>query len=197
MTQRNHEVEPDAQLTANKSAEELAADSRPDSELTDDEIIARNLSAVQAHFHNENPDDVEKAVALYTDDITWEAPSRGVVMTDRDEILEAYRGIFRSFVFDKTIALRRFATKDFVFDDQIAYVTVVGDETQNLLYPIGTKLSVRLVHCFQMRDGKIAREIAYEIWRERDSALDNDSVPDDAVVQIFDQAVGGMPDRPA
>jgi hypothetical protein len=44
-----------------------------------DNLIARNRAVVEAHFHNENPDDVDKAVALYTDDIIWEAPSRGQV----------------------------------------------------------------------------------------------------------------------
>jgi ketosteroid isomerase-like protein len=179
-----------AQVAANEAADALANDTRPDSELTRDEVIARNLAAVEAHFHNENPDDVDKAIALYTDDITWEAPSRGMVYTDPADVRAAYMDIFKTLVYDKTIALRRFATEDFVFDDQIAHVTVVGDKMPNLPFPLGTKLSVRLVHCFQMRDGKIAREIAYETWRERDSAIDQDSIPNDAVVEVFDQVVG-------
>jgi ketosteroid isomerase-like protein len=180
----------DAQLAANETADALANDTRLDTELTRDEVIARNLAVVQAHFHNENPDDVDKAIALYTDDITWEAPSRGMVYTDPADVRAAYVDIFKTLVYDKTIALRRFATEDFVFDDQIAHVTVVGDRMPNLPFPVGAKMSVRLVHCFQMRDGKIAREIAYETWRERDSAIDNDSIPDDAAVEVFDQVVG-------
>ncbi|MFE3999341.1 nuclear transport factor 2 family protein [Nocardioides sp. YIM B13467] len=180
----------DPQVSANALADELAADRRTDAELTREEVIARNLAAVEAHFHNENPDDVDKAIALYTDDITWEAPSRGMVYTDPADVRAAYLDIFKTLVYDKTIALRRFATEQFVFDDQIAHVTVVGDKMPNLRFPIGTKLSVRLVHCFQMRDGKIAREIAYETWRERDGVLDHDSIPDDAVVELFDQTVG-------
>ncbi|MGV9945756.1 nuclear transport factor 2 family protein [Rhodococcus aetherivorans] len=166
------------------------ADTRPNSELTHEEIIARNLEVVQAHFHNENPDDVDKAIALYTDDIVWEAPSRGMVYTDPAEVRAAYMDIFKTLVYDKTIALRRFATEEFVMDDQIAHVTVVGDKMPNLPYAIGTKMSVRLVHCFQMRDGKIAREIAYELWREIDSPEDNDAITEDAVVEVFDGVVG-------
>lgn len=180
----------DAQLAANEAADELAGDTRPNSELTRDEVIARNLAVVQAHFHNENPEDVDKAIALYTEDITWEAPSRGMVYTDPADVRAAYLDIFKTLVYDKTIALRRFATEDFVFDDQIAHVTVVGDKMPNLPFPVGAKMSVRLVHCFQMRDGKISREIAYETWREHDSAIDNDSIPEDAVVEFFDQVVG-------
>lgn len=180
----------DPQQRAREMADALAADTRPDSELTRDEVIARNTAAVQAHFHNENPEDVDKAIALYTDDIVWEAPSRGIVYTDAAEVKKAYMNIFKTLVIDKTIALRRFATEEFVFDDQIAHVTVVGDQMPNLPFPIGTKMSVRLVHCFQMRDGKIAREIAYEIWREMGSAIDHDAIHDDAFVMDYGGTAG-------
>src|ERR1700757_2077290 len=71
----------------------------PDSALTREQVIARNLKVVEAHFHNETPEHVEKAIALYGDTISWEAPTRGVVMNDKDQILEAYRAIFRSVAY--------------------------------------------------------------------------------------------------
>lgn len=168
---------------------ELIADTRPDSELTRDEVIARNLQVVAAHFHNENPDDVEKAVALYAEDIVWEAPCRGQVYTDPADVLQAYYGIFESIKFNKTTALRRFATETQVFDDQLADVEVVSDKMPNLGFPIGARLSARLVHCFEMRDGKITREIAYEMLREYDGPNDHDSVPPGADVVVFDPSV--------
>lgn len=161
------------------------ADTRPDSELTRDEVIARNLRVVQAHFHNENPDDVHNAVALYTDDITWEAPSRGIVCKDPQQVLASYYDIFQTVAYHKTTSLRRFATENFVFDDQIAEVTVVGDKMPNLPYPPGTRMSVRLVHCFEMRDGRIAREIAYELWRKAGSVVDNDDIPAGSPVEVY------------
>ncbi|WP_280424598.1 nuclear transport factor 2 family protein [Nocardia carnea] len=172
--------------------EEFGLPSCPDSELTREEVIARNLKVVDWHFHSENPDEVEKAVALYTDDITWEAPSRGVVMKDRGEILAAYRKIFNTLAYRKTIALRRFATEAFVFDDQIAYAKVIGDPSQmpNMPFPLGTEVCARLVHCFEMRDGRIAREIAYEVWREAGSEIAKDDVPEGSHVEIFT----GLPD---
>ena len=168
-------------------AKELDIDTRPDAELTREEIIARNMRVVELHFHTENPDEVEKAVALYADDITWEAPARGVVMKDPQEVLDAYRRIFKTLAYRKTIALRRFATERFVFDDQIAHLKVVGEPSlmHNFPYPHGTEVSVRLAHCFKMRDGRIAREIAYEIWREVGSAVDHDDIPADARVEVF------------
>ena len=171
---------------------EFGLDTRPDSELTREEIIARNLKVVDWHFHSENPDDVEKAVALYADDITWEAPSRGVIMKDPAEVLAAYRNIFKCLAYRKTISLRRFATEDFVFDDQIGYVKVVGDPAlmPNMPYPQGTEVCARLVHCFQMKDGLITREIAYEVWREAGADNAHDDIPEGAKVEIFP----GLPD---
>lgn len=159
--------------------------SLPDSALTHDQIVARNIKVVEAHFHNETPDLVEQAIALYAEDISWEAPTRGVVMTGRDEILEAYRGIFRTVRYRKVIPLRRFGNERFVFDDQIGFVTIVGDEMPNLPYPVGSELSVRLSHVFEMRDGKIVREIAYEMWREEGAPNAIDFVPPDAKVITY------------
>ena len=85
----------------------------------------------------------------------------------------------------KVIPLRRFGTERFVFDDQIGFVTIVGDEMPNLPYPVGSELSVRLSHVFEMRDGKIIREIAYEMWREEGAPNAVDFVPADAAVITF------------
>ena len=127
-----------------------------DSALTREQIIARNLQVVEAHFHNETPEHVEKAIALYGDTISWEAPTRGIVMNDKNDILDAYRAIFRTVAYRRVVPLRRFATEQFVFDDQIGHVTVVGNEMPNIPYPVGAELAVRLTHLFEMKDGKIA-----------------------------------------
>jgi ketosteroid isomerase-like protein len=158
------------------------------SAMTREEKIRRNLEVVEAHFHNENPDDVDKAIALYTDDIIWEAPSRGLVYSSGADVRAAYMDIFRSIHFHKSTPLRRFATEDAVFDDAIADVTLVGDYMPNMPFPVGTRMSVRITHIFEMRDGKIAREIAYEIWRKAGGACDHDSIPSGAAVVVFDEA---------
>lgn len=157
----------------------------PDSALTVQQIERRNLEVVAAHFHNENPDDVDKAIALYAPDISWEAPNRGLVYTNAEQVKAAYMGIFRTLVFRKMTSLRRFATTKYVFDDQIAEVYVVGNEMPNLPFPVGTLISLRLVHCFELRDGLITKEIAYEMWREKGSSIDVDAVPDGSTVVEF------------
>ncbi len=149
----------------------------PDSALTREQIIARNLTVVEAHFHNETPEHVDKAIALYGDTISWEAPTRGVVMNDKAAILAAYRGIFRTVAYRRVVPLRRFATEQFVFDDQIGHITIVGNEMPNIPYPVGSELAVRLTHVFEMKDGKIVREIAYEMWREEGAPNAVDFIP--------------------
>jgi hypothetical protein len=74
----------------------------------------------------------------------WEAPTRGVVMNDKDEILKAYRSIFRTVAYRRVVPLRRFATEQFVFDDQIGHVTVVSNEMPNIPYPVGAELAVKV-----------------------------------------------------
>jgi hypothetical protein len=117
--------------------------------------------------------------------MVWEGLSRGQVHTDPARVREAYLAIFRTVHFNRTIRLRRFATEDFVFDDQLCDMTVVGDEMPNLGFRPGDRISMRLVHCFEMRDGKIAREIAYEMARPYGGATDLDSIPPGSVVTEF------------
>jgi hypothetical protein len=161
----------------------------PDSALTREQIIARNLQVVEAHFHNETPEHVEKAIALYGETISWEAPTRGVVMHDKGEILEAYRAIFRTVAYRRVVPVRRFATEQFVFDDQIGHITVVGNEMPNIPYPVGAELAVRLTHLFEMKDGKIIREIAYEMWREEGAPNAVDFVPPGTKEIVFTSPV--------
>src|SRR6266446_3046126 len=160
----------------------------PDSALTHEQIIARNLKVVEAHFHNETPEHVEKAIALYGGTISWEARTSGVVMNDKDEMLGAYRAIFRTVAYRRVVPLLRFATERFVFDDQIGHVTVVGNEMPNIPYPVGAELAVRLTHLFEMKDGKIVREIAYEMWREEGAPNAVDFIPPGTPEIVFPPA---------
>ena len=36
-----------------------------------DDLIARNLAAVETHFHNETPETIDAAIGVYTEDIVW------------------------------------------------------------------------------------------------------------------------------
>ena len=102
-----------------------------------EDIIARNLAAVDVHFHNENADSIDLAVGVYTDDSIFE-------------------------------------------------FTVTGGGFRNAPYEPGTRVSLRLVHAFQCRDGKICRENGYEIWRRADDELRvQDDIPENATTEVF------------
>ena len=153
---------------------------------TYEEAQALNMSVVADHFHNEAPETIDKAIATYGDEIVWEGPARGVVLRDPAEIKEMYLGIYQTLKMHSHTQLHRFATDEWVFDDCIYVGTIVDDKMRNLPFPLGTKVSMRLAHAFQLRDGKIIRENAYEIWRRSDDPTVNDDIPADAVVTIFE-----------
>ena len=61
--------------------------------------------------------------------------------------------------------LDRFATEDRVVDDMIVRMRLVGEGMVNAPVPIGTRVALRLIHHFTMRDGLISREQVFEIWQ--------------------------------
>ena len=61
-----------------------------------DDLIARNLAAVETHFHNETPETIDQAIAVYTDNIVWEVPARGLVLRSIEDVKQEYLKIFGS-----------------------------------------------------------------------------------------------------
>lgn len=143
--------------------------------MTREELIAANMAAVEAHFHTEASGEIEKALELYTDDIVWESPARQLVFRGKEATGEMYRRMFDSFQVEEFHCLQRFATEDRVIDDSIARVVLAGDGVINAPAPVGSKVEIRLLHVFEMRAGKISRELVFETW------------------QIMEEAVGRMP----
>jgi hypothetical protein len=157
-------------------------------QLSPEQVIDRNLAVVDAHFHNENPEDIDKAISLYGDSVVWEVPARGVLLRDKAAVREAYLNIFKSYNIHSMTQVRRFGAGNYVVDDSIAVMTLVGDVEHNVPgcpFPAGTEVSMRIVHIFELDDeGRIIRENGYELWRRADAALDDD-VPAGAVTVDF------------
>jgi hypothetical protein len=59
------------------------------------------------------------------------------------------------------ICYERFATIDRVVDDSICTFEVAADGVWP--YPVGTHVFMRIVHVFDMRNGKIAKEKVFEM----------------------------------
>lgn len=125
--------------------------------------VAANLAAVEAHFHSEASNKVDKALELYTDDVVWEAPARRLRFQGKRAVADNYTRMFAAMKDVKFTNLERFATEDRVFDDSVVQFTLLRDGFWPL--PVGSRVEMRLVHLFEMRGGKIGKEIGYEMWR--------------------------------
>ena len=132
----------------------------------DQDRIARNLAAVENHFHSEALNEVEAALETFTDDIVWEAPAPNGLnrkYRGKEELGEGYRRLFASMKDVKFEFLQRFATEDRVVDDSVVTFEVAKDGYWH--FPVGSKVEMRLVHIFEMRDGKISRELVFDMGR--------------------------------
>ena len=128
------------------------------------DLIAVNLATVEAHFHGGAANEGEQALELYTDDIVWESPVRNLVFRGKEATGDNYRKMFASFKVEEFRCLQRFATEDRVVDDSIAILMLTG-AVENAPVPIGSRVEIRMVHIFEMRQGKIARELVFENWK--------------------------------
>ena len=133
--------------------------------MTREELIAANLATVQAHFHSEAANEVEKALELFTEDVIWESPARNLLFHGKEAAGENYRRMFSSFKVEDFRTFERFATEDRVVDDSVITVVLAGDGVENAPAPVGSRVEIRLLHVFEMRGGKIARELVFENWR--------------------------------
>jgi hypothetical protein len=132
----------------------------------DRDLIAANSAVVDAHFRSEAANEIEQALHLYTEDIVWEAPARQLVLQGKQATADNYRMMFGSMSDIQLSGLRRFATESHVIDDSIARLTLTGDGIVNAPLPVGSNVELRLLHIFEMRDRRIAKEQVYEMWRD-------------------------------
>jgi ketosteroid isomerase-like protein len=113
---------------------------------------------VEAHFHSEATNEVEAALELYTDDIVWEAPApNGLnrVFSGKEAVARNYRDLFATMREVNFTHVQRFATEDRVVDDSLVTFEIVQDGYW--YFPVGSHI--------EMRDGKIAKEIVFEMAR--------------------------------
>jgi ketosteroid isomerase-like protein len=127
---------------------------------------AQNLAVVENHFHSEALNEVEAALKTFTDDIVWQAPAPNGLnrsFSGKEAVAKNYRELFASMRDVKFRFLQRFATDDRVVDDSIVTFQVAKDGYWH--FPLGSKVEMRLVHIFEMRDAKISKEIVFDMGR--------------------------------
>jgi ketosteroid isomerase-like protein len=145
---------------------EWQQDTKTERKEMDKDRVAQNLKVVENHFHSEAVNEVEAALETFTDDIVWEAPAPNGLnrsFSGKAAVAKNYRELFASMRDVKFQFLQRFATEDRVVDDSIVTFEVARDGYWH--FPVGSKVEMRLTHIFEMRVGKISREIVFDMGR--------------------------------
>ncbi len=145
-----------------ETVEDLLA--RGSAPMTYEQRCQYAIDLVDMHLHEENPERIDECLKLYTPDAVWEAPARGVKYVGRAKIKEMYLRLFRSLADLGFEPVERFASPERVFDDMWVRGRLIADGFENCPFPVGTRIKMRLVHNFHIRDGMIEKEIGYEVW---------------------------------
>jgi len=135
---------------------------------TYEDRVQYSLDLVRMHFELENLERIDECIRLYSDDAEWEAPARRVSYNGALKIRDMYVRLFAATHEFAWIPVERWATPDRVFDDSVAVFQLIGGGIENCPFPVGTRVRMRLVHSFHIRDGLIAKEIGYEVWGRDD-----------------------------
>lgn len=116
---------------------------------------------VDRHFAFEATDDVDGVLASLADEVTHEVvPSPMGAQSDKEGIRAFYEMLFADLRGSGITPLRRLYGDEFLVDESIWHGEVV-DGRPFLLDGKGGKVSFRLLHVFELRDGKIAGE---QVW---------------------------------
>jgi steroid delta-isomerase-like uncharacterized protein len=121
---------------------------------------AQMQSLVDRHIEAEELGDVDGAVAVYTDDIEHDvvgyphSPTHGV-----DGARDFYNYLTANFRGRTEQVLNRYVTGDALILEHIMTGAVIGEMLG--LPGHGRKISFRMLHVFEFRDGAISRE---NIW---------------------------------
>ena len=117
-------------------------------------------AVVERHLKAEGAGDVEGAVAVYTDDVVHDAVGfPGSPRQGRDAARDFYRFLTANFRTEDEQPLHQFATGDALVLEQLMTGTVIGEMLG--IPGNGRKVSFRILHVFEFRDGLVSRE---QVW---------------------------------
>jgi steroid delta-isomerase-like uncharacterized protein len=123
---------------------------------------------VDIHMRAENRGDIDGAVAVYTDDIEHDVvgfpsgASRG-----KDAARDFYAYLTANFRTESWDVLRRYFAEDAMVLEQFMTGTVMGSLLG--LPGNGRRISFRMLHIFEFREGLISRE---NVWLDTAAVVD-------------------------
>jgi ketosteroid isomerase-like protein len=116
---------------------------------------------VDEHFMYEATDDLDGVVSSLADTIEHEVvPSPMGVQTDKAKIRSFYEMLFTCLDGESVTPLRRYYGDDFLIDETLWHGRV-KDGHPFFLDGKSGPVSFRLLHVFEVKDGKITREQAW------------------------------------
>lgn len=117
---------------------------------------------VNEHFQFEATDDVAGVMGtLHDDDVEHEViPSPVGALTDRAHLRSYYEMLFGSITGQSVTPIRRLYGDDFLVDETL-WQGYIEDGRPFLCDGKSGEVSFRLLHVFEMRDGKLSRE---QVW---------------------------------
>jgi uncharacterized protein len=122
---------------------------------------------INEHFGYEAQDDVDGVVSTLTDDVEHDVVgSPGSQVRGRDAARRYYQGLFPTLKGESVQPLKRLYGDDFMIDETLWTGHVVG---RALGAPGGEgRVSFRILHILEFRDGKISRE---NVWMDLASIM--------------------------
>jgi ketosteroid isomerase-like protein len=116
---------------------------------------------INEHFGFEAADDVDGVVGTLSENAEHEViPSPVGALTDKAKMRSYYEMLFSSIKGESVTPLRRLYGEDFLIDETLWH-GYVEDGKPFLCDGKSGKVSFRLLHVFEIRDGKITREQAW------------------------------------
>lgn len=115
---------------------------------------------IERHLKAEGAGDVEGAVSVYTDDIVHDAVGfPGSPRTGKDAAREFYGFLTANFRTEHEEPTHEYCTEDALVLEQLMTGTVVGEMLG--IPGNGRRITFRILHVFEFRDGLISRE---NVW---------------------------------
>jgi steroid delta-isomerase-like uncharacterized protein len=121
---------------------------------------ATNLDQlVDEHFRAELRGDVDSLIATFTSDVEHDVVGNPVVSHGRAETAAFYRGLFADLDLERFETVHRYRGTNFIVDESIVHARAIGA-------PLGIPgnnrpLVFRLLHVFEVQEGRISRENAW------------------------------------
>jgi steroid delta-isomerase-like uncharacterized protein len=123
---------------------------------------------VSRHLRAEGMGDVAGAIAMYTDDIEHDVVGfPGSPHNGKDAARAFYEELTANFRTEGEEVLHRFVTNDAMILEQAMTGTVIGSMLG--LPGYGRRITFRILHVFEFRDGLISRE---NIWLDTAAIVD-------------------------